>query len=124
MARVSRSPPTIADVRTIALAMASTVERPSYGTPGFRVQDRLFARVLDEQTIVVKVDPAWRDSLVAGSPDVFHVTPHYEPYPWVIVRLPAVDRASLREILAAAYEFEAASTGKRIRKKTSASRRS
>jgi len=32
------------DVRRLALALPETVERPSYGTPGFRVKDKLFAR--------------------------------------------------------------------------------
>lgn len=98
---------TIDDVRSLALAMPDTTERPSYGTPGFRVKDRLFARVLDLETIVVKVDLAWRDGMVRGSPDVFTVTPHYQPYPWVIVRLGAIDLARLGEILALAREVEA-----------------
>jgi hypothetical protein len=98
---------TVAHVRKLALAMPDTAERPSYGTPGFRVKDRLFARVLDDETIVVKVDLAWRDGIVRGSPDVFYVTPHYQPYPWVIVRLGAIDIARLGEILAAAREVEA-----------------
>jgi hypothetical protein len=33
------------DVRELALALADTVEKPSYGTPGFRVRDKLFARI-------------------------------------------------------------------------------
>jgi hypothetical protein len=33
------------DVRRLALALPETHERPSYGTPGFRVKDRLFARI-------------------------------------------------------------------------------
>jgi hypothetical protein len=90
---------TVADVRAIALAMPDTEERPSYGTPGFRVRDKLFARVLDDDALVVKVDLAWRDAIVAGSPGVFYVTPHYAGYPWVVVRLGAIGRAQLREVL-------------------------
>jgi hypothetical protein len=33
------------DVRTIALGLPETSERSSYGTPGFRVKDKLFARI-------------------------------------------------------------------------------
>jgi len=33
------------DVRRIALSLPATSERPSYGTPGFRVRDRAFARI-------------------------------------------------------------------------------
>ena len=39
---------TVDDVRRIALALPATAEKPSYGTPGFRVRDKLFARVHDD----------------------------------------------------------------------------
>ena len=32
------------DVRELALALPGVIEKPSYGMPGFRVRDRLFAR--------------------------------------------------------------------------------
>ncbi len=31
------------DVRRIAQSLPETTEKPSYGTPGFRVKDKLFA---------------------------------------------------------------------------------
>ena len=44
------------DARHIALSLPETTEKPSYGTPGFRVRDRLFARVHDlPDTLVVWV---------------------------------------------------------------------
>jgi hypothetical protein len=33
------------DVRRAALSLPATTERPSYGTPGFRVKDKLSARI-------------------------------------------------------------------------------
>jgi hypothetical protein len=107
----SRVGVTLADVRRAALALPDTEERPSYGTPGFRVRDKLFARVLDDEALVVKVDLAWRDAIVAGSPDVFYVTPHYQGYPWVVVRLGAIDRARLRDVLAEAWQLAAPRKG-------------
>ena len=41
-------PVTEADVRAAALALPATTEKPSYGTPGFRVKDKLFARIREE----------------------------------------------------------------------------
>ena len=35
---------TLDDVREIVASLPETIEKPSYGTPGFRVRDRLFAR--------------------------------------------------------------------------------
>ncbi len=99
---------TVDDVRAIALALQDTEERPSYGTPGFRVNDRLFARVLGDAALVVRADLAWRDDLVAGSPEIFYLTPHYEPHPWVVVRLAAIGESQLREVLEEARRLAAA----------------
>ena len=64
-------PVTEADVRAAALSLPATTEKPSYGTPGFRVKDRLFARVHDlPSTLVVWVaDMAEKEALLASSPD-------------------------------------------------------
>lgn len=97
------------DVRAAALALPSTTERSSYGTPGFRVADRLFARVHEEPGVLV----LWRESvaeaaaLVAAEPDRFSRTPHYARAPVVLLRLAAVDAAELAELLAEAWECRA-----------------
>ena len=44
---------TDADVRRIALSLPATTEKPSYGTPGFRVKDKLFARIREEGDVLV-----------------------------------------------------------------------
>ena len=41
------------DVRRIALSLPATTEKSSYGTPGFRVKDRLFARIREEGDVLV-----------------------------------------------------------------------
>jgi hypothetical protein len=90
-----------ADVRELALAIPGAVEKPSYGTPGFRVRDRLFARIREEGVLVI-----WRESLeekeflLEGDPEKFFTTPHYDGHPHVLVRLEAVDRDELAELLA------------------------
>lgn len=94
---------TVEDVRALALALPEAEERPSYGTPGFRVSDTLFARVLDEASIVIKVDMDHREVLLSTKPETFAVTPHYQDYPMVIVRLDAVDRPLLRALLREAW---------------------
>lgn len=91
---------TEADVRELALALPATSEKPSYGTPGFRVRDRLFARIREEGVLVL-----WRESeeekeaLVEAEPEKFFTTPHYDGYPNVLIRLDAVDREELAELL-------------------------
>ena len=100
---------TVADVRRIALGLPRTTEKPSYGTPGFRVADTLFARLRDDDETLV----AWVGSeeekaeLIASAPETYFTTSHYDGYPSVLVRLAAIDAAELSEILTEAWRVRA-----------------
>jgi hypothetical protein len=99
---------TLDDVRAIALALPATTERPSYGTPGFRVRDRLFARLREEDVLVVWVaDLGEKEMLLSSQPATFFTIPHYDGHPSVLVRLSAVDLAELRELLTDAWRARA-----------------
>jgi hypothetical protein len=97
------------DARRIALSLPETTEKPSYGTPGFRVKDRLFARVHDlPDTLVVWVsDMVEKEALLASSPDRFFQTPHYEGYPMLLVRLADIDLDELREVITDSWRARA-----------------
>jgi len=96
------------DVRTIALSLPETEERPSYGTPGFRVKDRLFARIREPGVLVVFcADEGEKDFLLRAEPEKFFTTPHYDGHASVLVRLGAVDREELRELLTDAWRVRA-----------------
>jgi hypothetical protein len=96
------------DVRAIALALPETEERPSYGTPGFRVRDRLFARIREPGVLVLRLtDEGEKDFLIRAEPAKFFSTPHYDGHPSVLVRLAAVDREELRELLTDAWRARA-----------------
>ena len=96
------------DVREIALSLPETVERPSYGTPGFRVKDKLFARLREPGVLLVRVaDEGEKDFLLRAEPDKFFTTPHYDGHSSVLVRLAAVDREKLAELLADAWRVRA-----------------
>jgi hypothetical protein len=97
------------DVRRLALSLPEVVEKPSYGTPGFRVRDRLFARVQPEEDAVV----VWRENidekhaLIESEPARFCSTPHYDGHPTVLVRLATVGTDELWEILAESWRVRA-----------------
>lgn len=97
------------DVRRLALALPATTEKPSYGTPGFRVQDRLFARMSEQPGVLVlwRSSVEDRDGLVAAEPEKFFTTPHYARSPLVLVRLEAVDGEELAELLDEAWQARA-----------------
>ena len=100
--------PTCKTVRALALKLPETSEKPCYGTPGFYVKKKLFARMLpDGKTLAVKVDLNEREGLLAAAPDVFYLTPHYQPWPMVLVRLDRVERDDLKERVVEAWRFEA-----------------
>jgi hypothetical protein len=96
------------DVRAIALALPETSERSSYGTPGFRVKDKLFARIREPGVLIVRTaDEAEKDFLIRAEPEKFFTIPHYDGYPSVLVRLAAVDREELTELLTDAWRTRA-----------------
>jgi hypothetical protein len=91
-------------VRSVGRSLPGTEESTSYGTPALKVKGKLFARLWeDERTLVVGASFADREFLVQHDPAVFYITDHYRDYPWVLVRLPKVRRAQLRELLEEAW---------------------
>jgi hypothetical protein len=89
-------------------ALPGVVESTSYGTPALKVGGKLVARLWEDgETLVVKVDPDERAALVAHDPATFFVTPHYEAYPMVLVRLPMVDPGELAELVTEAWRLVA-----------------
>ena len=100
---------TIDDVRHIALSLPDTTEKPLYGTPGFRVRDKAFARLRDEGATLVAWLPSEddKDALIATQPEVFFTLPHDDGHPSVLVRLSAISDDELREVLTEAWRARA-----------------
>jgi hypothetical protein len=102
-------PVTERDVREAALSLPETTEKPSYGTPGFRVKDKLFARIRDEGDVLAIwcSDTEEKHALIAAEPDKFFTTPHYDGHPMVLVRFAAIDRTELTELLTESWRLRA-----------------
>jgi hypothetical protein len=96
------------DVRRIALGLPSTTEKPSYGTPGFRVKDKLFARIREEgDVLVVWTGPGEKEALIEAEPDKFFSTPHYDGHEMVLARFGAIDVDELEELLTESWRLRA-----------------
>ncbi|MFC4853677.1 MmcQ/YjbR family DNA-binding protein [Actinophytocola glycyrrhizae] len=97
------------DVRGIALSLPGTTEKPSYGTPGFRVRDKLFARIREERDMLLVwvAGEGEKRGLLAAEPGKFFTTPHYDGHPTVLVRLAAVDAEEVRELLTDSWRLRA-----------------
>jgi hypothetical protein len=52
----------------------------------------------DGERLVLKTDLAEREALLQMQPSTFTITPHYEPYPLVLMRLETLDPQELREL--------------------------
>lgn len=90
------------DARRIALSLPETVEKPWYGTPGFRVKDKGFLRIRSEAEgglVVFVPDLGEKEALLASAPEKFFTTPHYDGHASVLVNLPAIDVEELRELI-------------------------
>jgi hypothetical protein len=106
---------TLDDVRRISMSLPETAERPSYGSPAWRVKDRAFARLRQEHPVAEDGDVlvVWvagldeKEALIAAEPDVFFTVPHYEGHATVLVRLKAIAEDELAELLTDAWRLRA-----------------
>jgi hypothetical protein len=97
---------TWATVRELALALPGVEESTSYRTPAMTVRGKLIARLKkDGETIVVPMPIADRDVRIAAEPNVFFVTEHYVPWPYVLIRLATITRTDRRELLQDAWRM-------------------
>jgi hypothetical protein len=97
------------DVVESASRLPGVEEGMSYGTPSLKVRGKFMCRLrTNPDALVVRViDLADRDALLLGHTDVFFITPHYEGYPAVLVRLEAVDPSMLAELVEDAWRIQA-----------------
>jgi hypothetical protein len=96
------------EVRELALSLPETVEKPSYGTPGYRVKDKLFARLhQDGVSLVLRCDRAERETMHAAEPAKFYWTTHYDNYDAILVSLAQVDLEELASLLEMSWFFMA-----------------
>ena len=93
----------------------------SFGTPALKVRGKGMCRLrTNPDALVLRVaDMGEREALLQGQPEVFFSTPHYDGYPYVLVRLQSVDPIELGELLEEAWRVRA---GKRAVAKWEAER--
>ncbi|HEX3317807.1 MAG TPA: MmcQ/YjbR family DNA-binding protein [Solirubrobacteraceae bacterium] len=97
------------DVVEIGLRYPEVEEAKWFGTPGLRVAGEGMCRLrANPDALVIRVlDLGDREALIQGQPDVFFTTPHYDGYPYVLVRLEAIEREQLAELVEDAWRLRA-----------------
>jgi hypothetical protein len=108
-------------VREIALALPDVEEVASNLGPAFKLRGKLLAcpaihSSAEDGTLLVRIDGNLRAELLAAQPDVYYLTPHYESYPSILVRVARSDRSSLRKLLGTAWAFVGSSAPRKPRK--------
>ena len=98
------------DVREIALSLPETtedidgfrflVDGKQFAWPWMERVDPKRARVPNRDVMAVRVgNELEKEALIDMDPAVFFTEPHYDGYPAILVRLPAIDPKLLRVVL-------------------------
>ncbi len=97
--------------RRLVAALPDVEEGTSYGTPSWKVRGKFFARLRDDDTVLVaKVEKGEKRLLMEAEPEVFFETPHYQGYGYVLVRLANIDEEELAEVVEDAWRLAAPRT--------------
>ncbi len=113
---------TKAEARKITLGIAGTTEKPYFGKPAIFHGEDFIARVHDgEPAVALRVGGLeMRDMMLEAEPGLFYITDHYKSWPMLLVRLAALDRKTLQDLLGARIlqvAAKSAAKGKGARKK-------
>lgn len=98
---------TFDEVRRLALGLPEVEQGTWFGTPAFKVRGKSFSRLREDGDLVVKTEFGHREALIEMRPETYFVTPHYQDYPYVLVRLAHVDAEELGDLLADAWAMVA-----------------
>jgi len=92
----------------------------TWGKPALKVRGRMFVCIASHKsaepdTLVVMMDFAQRDALVADDPKTYYLKEHYVGYPCVLVRLARVHADALRDLVVGAHRYMSAKSRKKSR---------
>ena len=102
--------PTWEDVVEIGTRLPGVELGTSFRTPALKVRGKGMCRLrTNPDALVLRVvDMGEREALLQGDPGVFFSTPHYDGWPYILVRLDTVDPVELSELLEDAWRVFAA----------------
>lgn len=98
--------------REMMLSFPEVKEGTAYGSPIFKVKNKMAARLSEEfaDTIVIKVNLALRSSLLEAETETFYITPHYAAHPLILVKLSKITFADLKYLIEQAWRIAASKT--------------
>jgi hypothetical protein len=98
---------TIEDVRAVASGLPGTVEAVVRGRVKFRVGRIVYAAFSRDETVMGFGFPKeWREVVVSSEPEKFMLPSQGDMrYQWVLVRLAAIDKAEMRDLIVDAWSM-------------------
>jgi hypothetical protein len=105
------------NVASIGCSLDGVERTIAWGQPALKVRGKMFVcmaahRSAEPNSLVVMMDLADRDALIADAPDTYYVKEHYVNHPCVLVRLSRVRHDALRDVVVGAYHFVQSTSGK------------
>jgi hypothetical protein len=103
----------------IALAIPGATEVLWFRKPAVFLHDQFLTKVHDkEEAMTLRVSSMeMRDMMLEAEPKLFYITDHYRNFPFVLARLSALDRKTLKAMLIGRAAQLAANPPKRKAKK-------
>jgi hypothetical protein len=96
-------PMTLDHLEAIALRLPGVEASQSRGTHSFTVRKKLFLRLKEDGTALVRTDPYERGHLLESSPEAFFIDDRIRDHPWVRVRVGRADAGQLRALVEDAW---------------------
>lgn len=85
----------------IALSLPGSVETLWFNRPAVFIHDQFLTKVHDkEEAMVLRIGSMeMRDMMLEAEPRLFYITDHYRNFPYVLARLSALDKKTLKDML-------------------------
>ena len=96
-------------VCALALKLPGVELGTSYGTPAIKVKGMLMARLRSEAEggLAIRCDFVERQMLLQAAPEAFFLTPHYQDYPMILIKLEVVRTDALPDLIERAWRMVA-----------------
>ena len=93
----------------LALQLPGVELGTSYGTPAIKVKGKLMARLRSEAEggLALRCDFLERQMLLQAAPEAFYLTPHYQDYPMILIKLEEVRTDALPDLIERAWRMVA-----------------
>jgi hypothetical protein len=104
---------TKSQLEKMILGFPGARESTAYGYPAWRIGEKFFTRLRDEDnSLVIHVDSFdERDMLLESDRKVFHITDHYRNSKMVLARIDKIDRKHLQAFLEQRFRTVAGKKG-------------